>query len=53
VPYRSQRQQTEKQDAYSKRLTEIENKYKQEQQDIELKMQQHPVQNNGRNSLTG
>ena len=29
VPYRSQRQQTEKQEAYSRRLAEVVNKFKQ------------------------
>ena len=41
VPYRSQRQQTEKQDAYNKRLAEVVNKFKQETQEIHVKMQQH------------
>ena len=41
VPYRSQKQQQEKQDAYNRRLAECVNKYKQETQEITVKMQQH------------
>ncbi len=41
VPYRSQRQQQEKQEAYNRRLAEVVNKYKQETQEIHVKMQQH------------
>ena len=41
VPYRSQRQQQEKKEAYSKRLLDSVNKYKQETQEIALKLQQH------------
>ncbi len=52
VPYRSQRQQKEKQEAYQKRLGEIENKYKQESQEIDVKTQQIPISNN-RNSMQG
>ena len=38
VPYRSQRQQQEKQEAYNKRLAEVVNKFKQEWQEIHVKM---------------
>ena len=41
VPYRSQKQQQEKQEAYRKRLTDISNKAKELFQDTQLKMQQH------------
>ena len=41
MPYRSQRQQQEKQEAYNRRLAEVVNKYKQETQEIHVKMQQH------------
>ena len=41
VPYRSQRQQQEKQEAYNRRLAECVNKYSKETQEIHIKMQQH------------
>ena len=41
VPYRSQRQQEEKQAAYNKRLAEVVNKFNQEMQEIQVKMSQH------------
>jgi len=41
VPYRNQRQQTEKQAAYNKRLSELVNKYKSETSEVRLKMQQN------------
>ena len=41
VPYRSQQQQTEKQEAYRRRLQEVDNKFKQETQEIHVKMNQH------------
>ena len=41
VPFRSQKQQQEKQEAYNRRLAESLNKFKQESQEIHIKMQQH------------
>ena len=41
VPYKSQKQQQEKQEAYRKRINDISNKFKEMVQDVNLRMQQY------------